>query len=917
MALYRKYRPATFAEVVGQRHVTDPLSAALESRDAQGGPDRINHAYLFSGPRGCGKTSSARIMARSLNCVEGPTATPCGKCASCRALAPGGPGNLDVIELDAASHNGVEDMRELREKAIFQPAESRYRIFIIDEAHMITASGFNALLKIVEEPPEHLIFIFATTEPEKVLPTIRSRTHHYPFRLLTPPDMRGLLESIVASEGVHVDPDVYPLVIQAGGGSPRDSLSILDQLIAGSGAGGVDYETSAAILGVTDSVIISDAISALAAGDRAGIFSVVNRVIMSGQDPARFALDLLGRVRDLLVLSAVPDALEQGLVEIPESQIEEVLQHAGGIPPATLTRFSQVLSDGVRDFRGVTSPRLLLEVLCARMLLPATEDSVEALLQRVESLERGLPAAAPLADAPTTDAAAGAGDSGSGGGVGGAGPMDSGATAGSGMSAREAWRKRNAERKKASGIGAGSAPPVIPAAPEARPEPLGQQQTQPQQPERDATLEQGAQGARTTPTPQPEEVVSEQTSAPAPPQSEQPAQPDDQLSQAERMREARKRMAEVARMQEMQERARMAEEREQQTREREGAAGTMAVAEEPTPPAPPASPAAEAEPVAETPAVPEGEQEVEGASASESSVTVEEITQQWSQILDSVEGTHAFPIRVLAEQATPLEIDGSDLVIGHSTGALVTRLNDAEYAKELSAAVKQVTGLDGQVRCVVGSRPRAPRAPRTGSQNPAQEREEDSSAQQPAPETLASPAPSAPPARPAGSESPMSAAMQSIAERRRKIEEAKRAQQAANRTQSQPGRAEHAPSAPHVQQPSQHEPAAQAAAQSPQLSPYQQAQQAQQARHGQDGARSFRRQAEASAQFDDGIPLPPEPEEEFAPPEDSYAPPAEPYEEEDTSEYYEAVNQEGNFDHRTLKDVVIELLEKELGAKPM
>ena len=316
MALYRKYRPASFAEVVGQRHVTDPLSAALESRDAQGRPNRINHAYLFSGPRGCGKTSSARIMARSLNCAEGPTATPCGQCASCRALAPGGPGNLDVIELDAASHNGVEDMRELREKAIFQPAESRYRIFIIDEAHMITASGFNALLKIVEEPPEHLIFIFATTEPERVLPTIRSRTHHYPFRLLTPPDMRGLLERVVTAEGVRVEPDVYPLVIQAGGGSPRDSLSVMDQLIAGSGTNGVDYETSAAILGVTDSVIITDAIEALAAGDRAAMFSVVGRVIMSGQDPARFASDLLGRVRDLLVLSAVPNALEQGLVEL-------------------------------------------------------------------------------------------------------------------------------------------------------------------------------------------------------------------------------------------------------------------------------------------------------------------------------------------------------------------------------------------------------------------------------------------------------------------------------------------------------------------------------------------------------------------------------------------------------------------------
>ncbi|OFO27303.1 DNA polymerase III subunit gamma/tau [Corynebacterium sp. HMSC064E07] len=957
MALYRKYRPASFAEVVGQRHVTDPLSAALESRDAQGRPNRINHAYLFSGPRGCGKTSSARIMARSLNCAEGPTATPCGQCASCRALAPGGPGNLDVIELDAASHNGVEDMRELREKAIFQPAESRYRIFIIDEAHMITASGFNALLKIVEEPPEHLIFIFATTEPERVLPTIRSRTHHYPFRLLTPPDMRGLLERVVTAEGVRVEPDVYPLVIQAGGGSPRDSLSVMDQLIAGSGTNGVDYETSAAILGVTDSVIITDAIEALAAGDRAAMFSVVGRVIMSGQDPARFASDLLGRVRDLLVLSAVPNALEQGLVEIPESQIDGVLEQAGTIPPATLTRFTQVLSDGLRHFRGVTSPRLLLEVLCARMLLPATEDSVESLLQRVEALEHGRPALADGSGAATPAAApaSSAAGSGSGAAEADASPMQSG------QSAREAWRQRNAQRKKGAqsasvtqrGRTEQAASAQAPSQPQAQPEPV-QQQSAPAAPvsQESVTEPQPAPEASTATAEQPTQPEQPTQATPAESveqsqQAEQPQQPEsaeqplsEEEAQAEKIREFRRKMAEHARISEQQTRAQLAQEREQQTREREGEGGSMSIVEEE--PVVSSSPTHSEQPTQapqpEQPAQPEPEPAPAG---------IEQIRERWQDILAAVDGPHAFPIRVLAEQAVPLDVENDTLIIGHSTGALATRLNTPDYEQALSAAVKQVTGFNGQVHCVVGTRPRAPRSTATGGVAG----EDDSSSRgssspndtAPAPTPAASAQPKAPepekPTQPEPQAQPepaprpqRSSAYASVAERRAKIEAAKRAAMGHQAGHDQPAQ-------PHQQsQPSQPtQPNPNPVHQQPQQQP------------NQPQPQSFLRAAQVNAQANaqaqanqdsgfGGVPLPPEPMEEFAPPEGAegaggygsrtpsnanttYNPVSQNLQdnnyEEDTSEYFEAANEVGSLDHRSLKDVVMEMLEKELGAKPL
>ena len=397
MALYRKYRPATFAEVVGQEHVTEPLSTALTA-------GRINHAYLFSGPRGCGKTSSARILARSLNCEQGPTPTPCGVCDSCVALAPNGPGSVDVVELDAASHGGVDDTRELRDRAFYAPAQSRYRIFIIDEAHMVTTAGFNALLKIVEEPPDHLIFIFATTEPEKVLPTIRSRTHHYPFRLLAPRTMRSLLERICVQEGVEVDETVYPLVIRAGGGSPRDTLSVLDQLLAGADGNRVLYPRALALLGATDVALIDDAIDALAAGDAAALFGAVEGVIDAGHDPRRFATDLLERFRDLIVLQAVPDAAARGVVDAPGDVLERMRDQAARLGAGTLARYAEVVHAGLGEMRGATAPRLLLEVVCARLLLPSASDTESALLQRLERIETRLDMSIPADSATAVSA---------------------------------------------------------------------------------------------------------------------------------------------------------------------------------------------------------------------------------------------------------------------------------------------------------------------------------------------------------------------------------------------------------------------------------------------------------------------------------------------------------------------------------
>jgi DNA polymerase III subunit gamma/tau len=382
-ALYRRYRPATFADLKGQDHVTGPLRQALRS-------GRVHHAYLFSGPRGCGKTSSARILARSLNCEQGPTPEPCGICASCVALAPSGPGSIDVIEIDAASHGGVDDARDLRERAFYAPVSGRFKIYIVDEAHMVTREGFNALLKLVEEPPPHLKFVFATTEPEKVIATIRSRTHHYPFRLMPPAVLRGLLEEILASEGVRYEPAVLPVVVRAGAGSARDALSILDQLLAGSDESGLTYERAVALLGYTDESLLDDVVGAFASGDGSAVFRAVDRVVEGGHDPRRFTADLLDRFRDLIVLAAVPDAGQTGLLDVPADRLDRMREQAAGLGQARLTRAAETVNAGLAEMRGATSPRLQLELICAQVLLPPPAAGDSDLLARIERLERRL-----------------------------------------------------------------------------------------------------------------------------------------------------------------------------------------------------------------------------------------------------------------------------------------------------------------------------------------------------------------------------------------------------------------------------------------------------------------------------------------------------------------------------------------------
>ncbi|MFD2027684.1 DNA polymerase III subunit gamma and tau [Promicromonospora aerolata] len=452
-ALYRRYRPETFAEVIGQDHVAGPLMQALRS-------GRVNHAYLFSGPRGCGKTTSARILARTLNCAkntpESPIDTPCGECPSCVELARGGSGSLDVVEIDAASHNGVDDARDLRERATFAPARDRYKIFILDEAHMVTPQGFNALLKIVEEPPPHIKFIFATTEPDKVIGTIRSRTHHYPFRLVPPDVLSPYLEQLCGAEGIEVGSGVLPLVTRAGGGSVRDSLSVMDQLIAGATGGVVDYDHAVGLLGFTHATLLDDVVDALAARDGGSIFRVVDQIIATGHEPRRFVEDVLERLRDLIVIGVSGDAASAVLRGIPTDQLDRMRTQAGRLGVAELSRAADLVNAALTEMTGATSPRLHLELLCARLLLPGADDGAAGLAARIDRLERGgvVASGAPAPSGPARDA-----------GPGPAGEPTSGGLAGP-AAARAVL---DARKKRSEPAQPPAAPEPAPAAPEPAP----------------------------------------------------------------------------------------------------------------------------------------------------------------------------------------------------------------------------------------------------------------------------------------------------------------------------------------------------------------------------------------------------------------------------------------------------------------
>ncbi|MDV2421133.1 DNA polymerase III subunit gamma and tau [Corynebacterium tuberculostearicum] len=676
MALYRKYRPATFAEVVGQEQVTTPLSAALDA-------GRINHAYLFSGPRGCGKTSSARIMARSLNCEHGPTSTPCGKCDSCVSLAPGGPGNLDVTELDAASHNGVEDMRELRDRAYYAPAESRYRIFIIDEAHMISPSGANALLKVVEEPPEHVIFIFATTEPEKIIGTIRSRTHHYPFRLLTPPAMKGLLQRTVESEGVQVEDAVYPMVIEAGGGSPRDTLSLLDQLLAGAGPDGLTYDLARPLLGVTDVSLLDDAIETLANQDKPGLFAMVDHVIEAGHDPRRFAVDLLDRLRDLMILQAVPGAIDAGLVSAPTDRASVLTAQAQRFSGPQLTYLASTVNDRISDLTGATSPRLLLEIMCAHLLIGSTGPAAAAPAPAAVSA----PAPAPAANAAAVSPAP------AGPATPGGAPAANSAVAGaqdpqSAAAAIIARRRAKSQEQQASAPSS-----ALTSAPAAQPQPQPQAPSQPEslpdaQPKAQPEQPEAAEPQRTQ-KPQDQEPQPQRDEAAV---AKQPAKQEQQQEAGDPWQRERQIPQAEAPAQQTPQPAPAQQERREPLEKPVPARAEQSATE--TAPEPAAQSQAAEEPAGDF---------------------AEAVREKWVALRGSV-GKRNKVAEIMLAEAHVLGFRDGTLTLGHTTGALAERINAPANNAVIVEVLKEEFQRDVAVNCVVGTDPKtagfdAPRPP--------------------------------------------------------------------------------------------------------------------------------------------------------------------------------------------------------------
>lgn len=650
-ALYRRYRPESFAEVIGQDHVTTPLRRALRA-------GRVGHAYLFSGPRGCGKTTSARILARCLNCEQGPTDTPCGTCDSCRDLARGGAGSLDVVEIDAASHGGVDDARELRERASFAPVRDRFKVFIIDEAHMVTSAGFNALLKLVEEPPEHVKFVFATTEPDKVIGTIRSRTHHYPFRLIPPQVLGPYLEEVCAAEDVQVGEGVMPLVVRAGGGSARDSMSVLDQLMAGAGEDGLDFPTAIALLGFTDTALLDQAVSAVAERDAAALYSAVEHVLATGHEPRRFVEDLLERMRDLIVLAAVPDKGADLLPQVPAGELERMLGQAAQFTPADLSQCGDLVHETLSTMSGATSPRLHLELLAARLVL------------------RDERAALAAADAPAPQGGAPQGGAPQGGAGAGRGAQDrSGAAPAGGGGGREEARRIAQERAEAARQARGGGRPAPAAASSAPPAPT---QDAP------ATAQGGrAQGepTRTAPAqdsswdalPQGDDQTAQA------PHAERPGAQGTQPSSSPRREEAAASWAALAGAGAGQ--ASADERREPQTGQ--GEAGGQGASGAPQ----------------NAPAAPQG------APASGGGLDADAVRGHWSAILDELQQIRRPSWALISQNAHVNGVNGSTLVLGFRTEGLVSAFRRGTAAENLADAVRRIMHIDVMVDAVVGEDP--------------------------------------------------------------------------------------------------------------------------------------------------------------------------------------------------------------------